>query len=194
MSLHPDLLWRVAQAGEQKSHSARGRKGWKMVWRVLVRPTADVNSRRTRTILDATTVVGSALLLVTAFIHFHLWQAGYRGVPTIRSLFLFQSITGVLLAGTIALVRRVATLLAAAAFQLATAAGLLLSATVGIFGFHDGLDAPWARTSLVVEGLGTVILIGTAWILVLARPRREALVSEHLLHERAQRDSLHLIR
>jgi hypothetical protein len=144
--------------------------------------------------LDAATLVGSALLLATALIHLHLWGAGYRGVPTIGDLFLLQSITGVLLAGTIALVRRVGTLLAAAAFQLATAAGLLLSATVGIFGFHDGLDAPWARTSLLVEGLGTVILIATACILVLARPRRESHMSEQLLHETAPRNSLHVIR
>jgi hypothetical protein len=183
----------MAQAREHKSRSVGARKVWKVVWRVLIRPTAAVNSRRTRTILNAAALVGSALLLVTALIHLHLWGAGYRRVPTIGNLFLMQAIAGVLLAGTTALVRRVATLLIAASFQLATAAGLLLSATVGIFGFQDGLDAPWARTSLLVEGLGAAILIATACILVLARPRREDLLSESL-QVRAPGRSLHLIR
>jgi hypothetical protein len=43
----------------------------------------------------------------------------------------------------------------------ASAAGLLLSATVGFLGIHDGLGVPWAATSLTVE-LAGMVLLGSA--------------------------------
>jgi hypothetical protein len=51
-----------------------------------------------------------------------------------------------------------------------TAAGLILSATVGVFHFHDGLDAPYAGLSLAVQGAGVCLFV---FELVLQRVERK---------------------
>ncbi len=43
-----------------------------------------------------------------------------------------------------------------------TLAALLLSLTIGLFGFSDTLQAPLAPTTLVVESIGVVLLGMTA--------------------------------
>lgn len=52
-------------------------------------------------------------------------------------------------------------MIAGALYMAASAGGLILSATVGFIGIHDGLGVPWATTSLVVELVGLVIVAGT---------------------------------
>jgi hypothetical protein len=86
--------------------------------------------------------------------------AGYRHVPRIGPLFLAQAVTGFALAPVLALGRHLAVVLGAALYMAASAAGLLLSATVGFLGIHDGLDVPWAAPSLTVELAGMVLLGG----------------------------------
>jgi hypothetical protein len=93
----------------------------------------------------------------SAAIHLHLWFQGYRHIPTIGSLFLAQGALGVAIAAAAVAVRRGLTALAGAAFLAATSVGLLLSATVGLFNFHDGLDAPYAGLSLTVQLTGAVL-------------------------------------
>jgi hypothetical protein len=106
-------------------------------------------------------VAGAALVAATAAIHLHLWLAGYRHVPRIGPLFLAQAVTGFALAPVLALGRHLAVVIGAALYMAASAAGLLLSATVGFFGIHDGLRVPWAATSLTVE-LAGMVLLGSA--------------------------------
>jgi hypothetical protein len=101
---------------------------------------------------------GAALLAGSAAVHLHLWLMGYDHIPTIGPLFLFQVIIGFLLAGIISCTRRVLPALGAIAFLVSTIGALLLSATVGIFGFHDGFDAPDALSSLFLEGAGVAVL------------------------------------
>jgi hypothetical protein len=103
-------------------------------------------------------LVGAVLVAGSAAVHLHLWLIGYRHIPTIGPLFLLQVITGFLLAGIVAGTRRVLPALGAVAFLASTIGGLVLSATVGIFGFHDGFNAPWALSSLVLEGAGVAVL------------------------------------
>ena len=51
---------------------------------------------------------GGALLLWSAFIHFHLWNEpdGYRSIPTIGPLFLLQSISRAVIGVGVVAVRR----------------------------------------------------------------------------------------
>jgi hypothetical protein len=70
-------------------------------------------------------------------------------------------VSGFLLAPVLAWGRHLIVVLGAAVFMAASAAGLLLSATVGFLGIHDGLGVPWAATSLTVELIG-LILLGVA--------------------------------
>jgi hypothetical protein len=129
------------------------------------RPVApDVSSsakRRPRALDRAADVVmwtAAASVALSAVVHLHLWLTGYRNIPTIGPLFLGQAVAGFVLAATLAWTRHPALALFAVLFLVATIGGLLTSAWFGLFGFHDGLDAPYARVSVVVEGTGAVLL------------------------------------
>jgi hypothetical protein len=111
-------------------------------------------------------LAGAALVAATAAIHLHLWLAGYRHVPRIGPLFLAQAVTGFALAPVLALGRHLAIVLGAALYMAASAAGLLLSATVGFLGIHDGLGVPWAAPSLTVELTGMVLLGGAGAVAI----------------------------
>jgi hypothetical protein len=106
-------------------------------------------------------VVGAALVASTAAIHLYLWLAGYRHVPRIGPLFMAQAITGFLLAPILAWGRQIVVVLGAALYMAASATGLLLSATVGFLGIHDGLGVPWAAASLTIELIGAILLTAT---------------------------------
>jgi hypothetical protein len=115
-----------------------------------------------RLVTNATLVVGAALVAGSAWIHLYLWADGYRRVPTIGPLFLAQGTVGLVLAvALVAFPRRVVAALGAG-FLLASIGALLISATAGLFGFMDTLDAPWANTSLLVEAAGAVLLLAGA--------------------------------
>jgi hypothetical protein len=103
-------------------------------------------------------VAGAGLVASTAAIHLHLWLAGYRHVPRLGPLFLAQAITGLVLAPMLALGRHCVFVLGAAVYLAASAVGLILSATVGFLGIHDGLGVPWATPSLAVELAGFIVL------------------------------------
>src|SRR5262245_11450011 len=120
-------------------------------------------------------IVGAALVATSAAIHLHLWASGYRTIPTIGPLFLFQGIAGAALAVTLVAWRRLVVVAAAAGFMIATIGGLLLSVYVGLFGFMDTLGAPFAGLSLAVESAGTVVLVAVGAELIRgtnARTRR----------------------
>jgi hypothetical protein len=111
-------------------------------------------------------VIGSALLAESSAIHLGLWSMGYRSIPTIGPLFLIQAIAGILLAGLLLLSRRLLVVAAAAGFLIATIGGLLLSVSVGLFGFMDSLAAPYAGLSLGVESAGAAVLAAIGTVLV----------------------------
>jgi hypothetical protein len=123
-----------------------------------------------------TLLAGAALAATSGAIHLHLWADGYRTIPTIGPLFLFQGIAGVVLAVVLAASRRLLAALATAGFLVATIGGFLLSVYVGLFGFSDTLAAPWAGVSLVVEIIGTVVLVAGSALLLwgAARPDQSA--------------------
>jgi hypothetical protein len=111
-----------------------------------------------RLVTNAAIVGGAALVAAASLIHLYLWADGYRHVPTIGRLFLAQGITGLLVAVGLIAWPRVALAVFGSGFLLATIAGFLISASSGLFGFMDTLDAPWAGTSLAVESAGALLL------------------------------------
>jgi predicted lipoprotein with Yx(FWY)xxD motif len=82
-------------------------------------------------------LVGAGLLWATAGMHLDLYLTGYRTIPTIGWLFLFQVLAGLLLG---LLVLGTGLRLAAAVgagFALSTLGGYLLSVQFGLFGFRE---------------------------------------------------------
>ena len=83
---------------------------------------------------------------------------------------LIQGVAGIALAVVIAVFRRVILIAAGAVTMAATAAGLLLSVNVSLFGFRESLAVPNAMSSLAVEFAGAAVLAAAAVLVLAARP------------------------
>jgi len=137
--------------------------------RLLLRGPASLTSPVARWAVTLLAIAGAALLVWSGVIHLQLWADGYRGIPVIGPLFLLQGIASIVLAVAVATFRRLVLLAAGAVLAAATAAGLLLSAGIGLFGYVESLAVPYAETSLVVEFTSAAVLAAAAAI-VLAAP------------------------
>jgi hypothetical protein len=126
----------------------------------------------------AVRIVGAALLLAMALIHLKLWNDGYRDVRWIGPLFMANAVLGVL--GAVAVLGSPARWLPYAAvlgglLQIGTLLGLLLSLTVGLFGFKEtwgGLVLP----TILVEAAGFLVLFGYGASVLLPRLRDRRLL------------------
>lgn len=110
-------------------------------------------------------LVGAALLLAMGGIHLYLWQTGYKVIHLIGPAFLANAILGVLaaVAVLVASQRWLAWVcLLAALLEIGTLGALLLSLTVGLFGFFESWSAPLVMTTILVEAAGFLVLGGFA--------------------------------
>jgi hypothetical protein len=116
-----------------------------------------------RAVTLAVRIVGAALLLAMGAIHLRLWFDGYRDVPWIGPLFLANAVLGALAALAVVLTpnRWLGWVsLLSALLLLGTLGGLLLSLTVGLFGFYESMSAPLVVPTIAVESAGFVVLAG----------------------------------
>jgi hypothetical protein len=121
-------------------------------------------------------LVGAGLLLWMAWIHWHLWSTGYKHLHVVGPLFLVNAIGGVLMAlAVLAVPSRWLSLTAAAGALMAggTLVGLAISINVGLFGFKDFLNAPFARLSVWVESAAIAVLAVVALRAAIVGRRRE---------------------
>src|ERR1700729_2953018 len=91
---------------------------------------------RTRARL-ALRLAGGGLLIATGAIPLDLYLTGYRSIPTIGWLFLFQVIAAFALGVAVLAWPARLTAAAGAVFSLATLGGYLLSLWIGLFGFRE---------------------------------------------------------
>jgi predicted lipoprotein with Yx(FWY)xxD motif len=82
-------------------------------------------------------VAGGGLLLAVGAIHLDLYLTGFRNIPTIGWLFLFQVIAAFALGLAVLVSGSRLAAAAGAGFALATLGGYLLSLWVGLFGFKE---------------------------------------------------------
>jgi hypothetical protein len=144
------------------------------LFRLLVRKPGSLQSRSARAAVLVLAAIGAAFLVWSGVIHLELWSDGYKDVSVIGPLFLGQGIASILLAVAIIAFRWLALLVAGALAGVATAAGLLLSAGVGLFGFRESLSVTYAELSLAVEFTAAFVLLAGSCVLVLAAPARAA--------------------
>jgi hypothetical protein len=142
--------------------------------RLLFRKPGALNSQVARWAVLVLAATGAGFLVWSAVIHLMLWSDGYKDISVIGPLFLIQAIVGILLAVAIVAFRWLALLAAGAATGVATAAGLLLSVNVGLFGFTESLTVPYAELSLAVEFTAAFVLLVAGCVLALAKPARTA--------------------
>ena len=140
----------------------------------LFRGPGILTSPAARWAVTVLAVLGAGLAVWSGVIHLQLWSQGYRDISVIGPLFLIQGIASIALALAVVVFRRVYLLAAEAALLVGTGVGLLLSATVGLFGYQESLAISDAKTSLMVEFIGAALLAGAAAVLAAYRPPRPA--------------------
>jgi hypothetical protein len=114
-------------------------------------------------------LVAAVLILAGGAVHLQLWRAGYRGIPRIGPWFMANVIVSAVLAVLLLVRNDVRVAVAGVVFSLASLGALVMSRTIGIFGFTDK-----AWTSSVVRATGAeigAVLFLTA-ILAMRRSRR----------------------
>ena len=128
--------------------------------------------RGSGTLIWTLRLLGAALLLAIAGIHLYLWQQGYDSIDVIGPAFLMQSVLAVGGAGLL-LITPLRWLHWVALLDLAFAAGslgaLLISTTVGLFGFVETTTATLWWETLWVE-IAAIVVLGA--LFVVARSRR----------------------
>ena len=111
----------------------------------------------------------AALLAWIGYIHLHLWQEGYRHIPTDGPLFLLDAVAGFVLAAVLLAWPRPLAGLLAAGYTAATLGALLISLGVGLFGFRESISASYVTQSLAIETITVLALLGWT-VLVTATP------------------------
>jgi hypothetical protein len=127
-------------------------------------------------------LVSVALLSALGWVHLHLWQAGYRLIPSIGPLFLVAAVGTVTVA--VAMLVWPSRFVALLGFGtvMGILAGLIVSINVGLFGFTESSSAPFAVESIVLEMAAAITLAG--WVAV-------DLMMESRQNERAVRVASH---
>jgi hypothetical protein len=111
----------------------------------------------------------AALLAWIGYIHLHLWLEGYRHIPTNGPLFLLDAAAGFILAAVVLAWPRPLAGLLAAGYTAATLGALIVSLSVGLFGFRESISASYVTESLVIETITVLALLGWT-VLVTATP------------------------
>jgi hypothetical protein len=115
----------------------------------------------------------AALLAWIGYIHLHLWAEGYRQIPTDGPLFLLDAAAGFALAAALLAWPRPLAGLAAAGYIAGDIGALLISLTVGLFGFKESISAAYVTQTLAIETITLLALL--SWtVLAAAAPRPPA--------------------
>jgi hypothetical protein len=139
------------------------------VIRFLLRRPGALQSRIARWTVLVLAGIGAGFLVWSGVIHLMLWSDGYKDISVIGPLFLVQAIGCIILAVAIVAFRWLALIAAGAVAGVATAVGLLLTASVGLFGYVESLTVPYATLSLAVEFTAAFVLLVSACVLAFAK-------------------------
>jgi hypothetical protein len=138
--------------------------------------TGRASGTASRPVIWGLCIADAALILISGYIHLHLWRGPYRHLTVghINDLFLLQVIGCVVVAVAILATRHILTLLAGAGLLAGTFIGFLISRyrTAGLFGWHDPYNTNYSKWALIVEIAGTVLTLLTA--LVISRSSKAA--------------------
>ena len=143
-----------------------GRPDVSAAWRAVSprHRRADLRGDRVEVLALLLRLVAVGLLGAVGWVHLHLWQEGYRHIPTIGPLFLAAAVSALVVGvGLLGWPSRLLGLLGFGTV-IGILAGLIVSVNVGLFGFTESLTAPFAVESIALETAGAVTL--AAWIAV----------------------------
>jgi hypothetical protein len=147
------------------------------VVRLVLKAPATLAWPAARWAVNIAAMAGAALLVWSGVIHLQLWGDGYRDISVIGPLFLAQGVGSIVIAAALAVFRRLVLIATGAVTLAGTAAGLLLSVYVGLFGYQESLAVPYAKSSLVIEFTGAAVLGAATLLMILAPTRNHSRVS-----------------
>jgi hypothetical protein len=154
----------TATATHPSARSER-RTPWALLW---------TNGSSHRWAVNLATWAAAVLMVISGYIHLHLWDVAYRSIPTIGPLFVAQGVAAFVLAIGAAAIRRVWTALVGAGTMIATVAGFLLSVNYGLFGFQDSFTASYGVEAFVVEIASAALFLTAVAFSITGRAARPA--------------------
>jgi hypothetical protein len=101
----------------------------------------------------------AALLAWIGYIHLHLWTEGYRDIPTDGPLFLLDTVAGYAFALVLLARPRPLAGLLAAGYVVSDLGALIISLTVGLFGFKESISAAYVTQTLTIETITLLALL-----------------------------------
>jgi len=110
----------------------------------------------------------AAILVLIGYIHLHLWQEGYRQIPTDGPMFLIDALAAFVLATALLAWARPVVGLLAAGIRRRDPRCAADQPQRGLFGFHESVAASYVVESMVIEAVVTVALGG--WTVLVAIP------------------------
>ncbi|RZU32553.1 hypothetical protein [Blastococcus saxobsidens] len=133
--------------------------------------TTTAQARSSSTLTWGLRFLGAVLLAAMGWLHLDLWFDGYRTIAVIGPAFLLNAVAGFALAVLLLVVPRRLLAGAAALGALAAAgtlAALVLSTTVGLFGFVESTAAPLWWETLWIEA-GAVVVLAVLTVVAVRR-------------------------
>jgi hypothetical protein len=114
-------------------------------------------------------LLAAAAVLVSAYVHLHLWLDGYRHDNVVGPLFLVNFVAGVGIAVLLVTRRDWIAPFLAFGFGASTLGGFAIAAQWGLFGDHEKWEGPYVWTATAAEAVAIV-----AGLYLLAAERRAA--------------------
>lgn len=108
-----------------------------------------------------TRALAALFLVAGGLVHLELWNGGYRAIPKIGPLFMANFVGSIALAVALMASRRASVALAGILFAAGSLAALVLSRTVGVFGFTEAIWTTQATRTLAVE-VGAIVALAVA--------------------------------
>lgn len=108
--------------------------------------------------------LAAVLLLAGGIVHFNLWNDGYRHIPNIGPLFMANFVGSIALAAAVITSRRASVAMIGIMFAAGSLTALVLSRTVGVFGFTEAIWTPEAMKTLASE-VGAIVALAGALVM-----------------------------
>jgi hypothetical protein len=109
-------------------------------------------------------LIAAAAVLVSAYVHLHLWLDGMRHLTVVGPAFMVNTVAGVVIAGLLVTWKSWVAPLLAAGFGLSTLGAFTIATTgLGLFGDHEKWQGPYVWVAAVTEA---VAIAGGLYLLV----------------------------
>jgi heme exporter protein D len=103
-------------------------------------------------------LIVAAAVLVSAYVHLHLWLDGMRHIDVVGPAFLVNTVAGVVIAGLLVTWKSWVAPLLAAGFGLSTLGAFTIATTgLGLFGDHEKWQGPYVWVAAAAELVALVV-------------------------------------